>query len=306
MNRVDRLFGILLQLQQRQRVRAQDLAARFEVSERTIYRDMTALCEVGVPIAALPGEGYELMEGYYLRPLVFTPDEASALSLAAQMFLSQASGHIAAAGQAALAKITAVLPEATRQQTETLLQMVRFMPPATRFNLDDRRLVLLQQAINQRRCVFLRYHSYTRDETTERVVEPLKLIFSGVAWYLSAFCQLRQSERAFRLDRIDEWRLLDETFTPRTLIPASSESAVARIRFAPRAIRWVRERQHYSFQREDAGADDTGTTMIYRVDAIQELLPWLLSWGAAAEALDPPALRDAQREEATRLLAILI
>jgi predicted DNA-binding transcriptional regulator YafY len=305
MNRVDRLFGILLQLQQRRRVRAQDLAARFEVSQRTIYRDMTALCEVGVPIAALPGEGYELMEGYYLRPLVFTPGEAGALSLAAQMFLSQASGAVAAAGQAALAKITAVLPEATRQQTDTLLEMVRFMLPPTRFNLDDRRLVLLQHAISQRRCVFLRYHGYTRDETTERVVEPLKLTFSGEAWYLSAFCQLRQSERAFRLERIDAWQLLDETFTPRTLIPVPSEPVVARIRFAPRAVRWVRERQHYSFQREDAAADDTGATMIYRADAIQELLPWLLSWGAAAEALDPPALRDAQHEEARRLLAIL-
>jgi predicted DNA-binding transcriptional regulator YafY len=188
MNRVDRLFGILLQLQQHRRVRAHDLAARFEVSERTIYRDMTALSEVGVPIAALPGEGYELMEGYYLRPLVFTPDEAGALSLAAQMFLSQASGRAAAAGQAALAKITAVLPETTRQQTAMLLQMVQFIRPLTRFNLDDERLVLLQQAISQQRCVFLRYHSYTRDETTERVVEPLKLTFSGEAWYLSAFC----------------------------------------------------------------------------------------------------------------------
>src|SRR5262245_33759427 len=106
MNRVDRLFGILLQLQQRWRVRAQDLAARFEISERTIYRDMTALSEVGVPIAALPGERYELMEGYYLLPLVFTPNEAGALSLAAQMFISQSSGRVASAGQAALAKIT--------------------------------------------------------------------------------------------------------------------------------------------------------------------------------------------------------
>jgi proteasome accessory factor C len=79
--------------------------------------------------------------------------------------------------------------------------------------------VLFQQAISQQRCVFLRYHNYTRDETTERVVEPLKLTFSGEAWYLSAFCQLRQSERAFRLDRIDASRLLDKTFAPRTVIP---------------------------------------------------------------------------------------
>ena len=82
------------------------------------------------------------------------------------------------------------------------------------------RLTLFQQAISEQRRVFLRYHSYTRDETTERVVEPLRLTFSGQAWYLSGFCQLRQSERAFRLDRIDAWRLLDETFMLRTATPA--------------------------------------------------------------------------------------
>lgn len=164
---------------------------------------------------------------------------------------------------------------------------------------------MFQQAISQQRCVFLSYHSYTRDETTERVVEPLKLTFSSEAWYLSAFCQLRQSERAFRLDRIDAWRLLDQTFTPRSIIPMPSQPVLVRIRFAPHAVRWVRERQHYGFQHEDAAANDPDTIMTYRVDALQDLLPWLLSWGSAAEALDPPALRDAQRAEATRLLEIL-
>ena len=84
-----------------------------------------------------------------------------------------------------------------------------------------------------------------------------------------------------------------------------NQPVLARIRIAPHAVRWVRERQHYGFQHADAVADDTAVIMTYRIDAIQELLPWLLSWGAAAEALDPPALRDAQREEAVRLLAIL-
>jgi predicted DNA-binding transcriptional regulator YafY len=305
MNRIDRMFGILLQLQHRRRVRAQDLAAIFEVSERTIYRDMTALSEVGVPIVALPGEGYELMEGYYLRPLVFTPDEAGALSLAAQMFLSQASGRVAAGAQQALTKLTAVLPPATRQQVDVLVKMIQFILPPTRFNLDDKRLTVFQQAITQQRCVFLRYHSYTRDETTERVVEPLKLTFSGEAWYLSGYCHLRQAERDFRLDRIDVWQLLDETFTPRTVAASPAESIVARVRFAPHAVRWVRERQHYSFQQEEATQDGIGVIMTYRVDSLQELMPWLLSWGASAEALDPPSFRAAQRDEVARLLEIL-
>ncbi len=305
MNRIDRLFGILLQLQHRRRVRAQDLAAIFEVSERTIYRDMTALSEVGVPIVALPGEGYELMEGYYLRPLVFTPDEASALSLAAQMFMSQASGRVAAAAHLALAKLTAVLPTATRQQVDVLVKMVQFVLPPTRFNLDDKRLILFQQAITQQRRLFLRYHSYTRDETTERVVEPLRLTFSGEAWYLSGYCLLRQAERDFRLDRIDAWQLLDETFAPRTFSAPPSEPIVARVRFAPHMVRWVRERQHYSFQQEETAPADSGAIMIYRVDSLQELMPWLLSWGAAAEALEPPELRMALRNEAAGLVEIL-
>ena len=73
MNRIDRLFAILLLIQRKRRVRAIDLAQAFEVSERTIYRDMAALSESGVPIVALPGAGYELVEGYYLPPLLFTP-----------------------------------------------------------------------------------------------------------------------------------------------------------------------------------------------------------------------------------------
>jgi hypothetical protein len=85
------------------------------------------------------------------------------------------------------------------------------------------------------------------------------------------------------------------------MIPEQGEVVVARICFAPHAVRWVRERQHYGFQHEVV-ADDTSTIMTYRVDALQELLPWLLSWGAAAEALE---LRQAQREEARRLLEIL-
>jgi predicted DNA-binding transcriptional regulator YafY len=305
MNRIDRLFGILLQLQHRRRVRARDLAATFEVAERTIYRDITALNELGVPIVALPGQGYELMEGYYLRPLVFSPDEAGALSLATQMFISQASGRTAAAARQALAKLTAVLPHATRQQIDILVKMVQFALPPTRFNLDDSRLSVFQQAIMEQRRVFLRYHSYTRDETTERVVEPQRLTFSGEAWYLSGFCQLRQAERAFRLDRIDAWRLLDETFTPRTVAAPPSEPIVARVRFAPHAVRWVRERQHYGFQHEETAPDDHGVFMTYRVDALRELMPWLLSWGAAAEALDPPSLRAAQRDEVARLTEIL-
>ncbi len=92
MNRMDRLFGLVVLLQHRKRLRAEDLASEFGVSRRTIYRDIYALNAAGVPIVSLPGEGYELMEGYFLPPLVFSVAEASALVLGARLLRNQAAG----------------------------------------------------------------------------------------------------------------------------------------------------------------------------------------------------------------------
>ena len=105
-------MGYLLLFQSRGLMRAQDFADQFEISERTVYRDIQALSEVGVPIMAMPGEGYRLMDGYYLPPIVFTPEEARALSLAVSMMtgLTEDSPTKEYAG-IALDKIRAVLPE---------------------------------------------------------------------------------------------------------------------------------------------------------------------------------------------------
>ena len=108
MNRIDRLLGYLLMFHGRRWVRAQDFAAKFEISERTVYRDMQALGEVGVPIISSPGEGYRLMEGYYLPPIMFTQAEARALFLSVSMLTGLAkTGETKQAAQAALEKIRA-------------------------------------------------------------------------------------------------------------------------------------------------------------------------------------------------------
>jgi len=301
MNRIDRLFAITLLLQARGRLRAKDLAAWFEVSERTIYRDIAALSEGGVPVVSLPGEGYELMEGFFLPPLLFTPAEASALLLGAQMLTSHASGRLPASAQQALAKIAAILPNELRLEMQRLGEIVQFVAPSQRFDLDHPLLATLQQAIGERRVVRLRYHSYNRNEVTEREVEPHQLAYSNGAWYLSGHCRLRQGERAFRLDRIDGLDLLRKTFKPRPSEQVLSELVEVRIRFAPEVVRWVRERQHYAFQAEEP-APDGGVVIVYRPGTLQEIKPWLLSWGAAAEPLTPAHLRDEMRQELLKLV----
>jgi predicted DNA-binding transcriptional regulator YafY len=299
MNRTDRLFAITVLLQGRRRLRARDLAGEFGVTIRTIYRDVAALSESGVPIVSLPGQGYELMAGFTLPPLALTLDEAIALALGSRLLAAQARGRLPSASRGALDKIVAVLPDATREQVNRLTEIVDFFALRQGIDLDDPRLLLLQDAIAARRAVRLRYHSYSRDEVTERVVEPARLSYSG-AWYLSGWCRLRAGPRDFRIERIDRLDLLDETFPRREAATTPPEPLTARVRFDGAVVRWVRERQHYAFVAED-DARDGSTVMTYRVDTLGELVPWLLSWGAAAEPLSPPELRATIRAEALRL-----
>jgi len=300
MNRVDRLFGILLRLQRHRRVRAQDLARHFEVSERTIYRDIAALNELGVPIISLPNAGYELPAGFSLPPLFFTSGEAGALALAVQLLLAQTTGAISGDAEGALTKIAAILPPELRRRVDELSAIVRFYAVERPFDLDDPRLVQLQQAIAGRRVVRLRYHSYRSDEQLERAVEPESLTYHNGAWYLGGYCRLRQGSRSFRLDRVDDLRVLDEPFAPRSAAASAVELVRVRVRFAPASLRWVRERQHFGYV-----ADDPDGALRYAVAEPFEMLPWLLSWGASAEVLEPEALRARVREEILRLLEIL-
>lgn len=300
MNRVDRLFAILLLLQRKRHARAQDLAQAFEVSERTIYRDIEALCESGVPLLGTPGEGYELMQGYFIPPLLFTPAEATALFLGCQMMLAHTKGQVAFDAEQALAKIAIVLPEHMRVEVFQLTEFIHFFAPGQRFDLYEPNLAALQQAIREQRVVHLRYHSLSQDETTERDFEPQRLYYQGGNWYVHGYCRLRQDFRGFRINRMESLRLSREKFGKREAPPPSKDWRPIElcVRFGGAKVRWVRERQHYGYRREEAvpGSDDV--VMIYHVEQLSEFVPWLLGWGAAAVPLEPPELREAIHREA--------
>jgi len=306
MNRLDRLFAITTYLQGRSTLRAEDLARAFEVSTRTIYRDVAALSEAGVPIVAEPGRGYGLAEGYFLPPLVFTAGEATALVLGARLLASRTAGRTPAEAERALAKIAAVLTTSAREEVDRRIGAVRFLrpiPPDAPFDLDDPRLATLRRAVRERRIVALRYHGRGRDEVTDRRVEPADVVCYDGIWYLSAHCRLRDAPRHFRLERIDRVTLLDETFSPRPVRPQRRTPIEVRVRFAGDAVRWVRERQHWSFRAEETGRD--GPVFVYEPDALGEIAPWLLGWGTAAEVVAPAELRTRIRDEARGLAEML-
>ena len=306
MNRVDRLFGYLLLLQSRGLVRARDLAERFEVSERTVYRDVQALSEVGVPVVSLPGEGYRLSEGYYLPPIAFSPDEARALSVAISMMTGlTAPGRTKDAARTALEKVRAVLPAETLQDLATLESMFRFYPlDNPPLDLEDDKLLQLEHAIHGRRLVHLRYHSYSGNEVSDRDVEPLELLLLDRVWILAAYCRLRQAPRAFRLDRIDAFDVLDQRFRPRGEVVESSHPSGAKVvvRFAPEVARWIRERQHFSYAGDLKTEEDGAVVMLYRPSGFREIEGWLLSWGDGMEVLAPAELRGRLATAAAKIL----
>jgi predicted DNA-binding transcriptional regulator YafY len=303
-------MAYLLLFQSRGLLRAQDFAQEFEISERTVYRDIQALSEMGVPIAAMPGEGYRLMEGYYLPPITFSADEARALFLAISMLVGlTTAGPTQTAASSALEKIRAVLPHATLRQVEALQAIIRFYAfPRPQLNFDDKTFLTLQEAIHHRRVVRLRYHALHSNEVTERDVEPLELAFLDKTWLLSAYCRLRQGVRAFRLERIDRLSVQDEHFIPRNLglddSEFEAEPVTVLVRFDASIVRWVKERQHFTWVEEQPTIPGTGDgVMVYRPRSFEQIEGWLLSWGDKMEVLEPASLRERLVDMAARIQA---
>lgn len=310
MNRTDRLLAIVLELQGKGRRRAEDLAATFETSKRTIYRDIQALCEAGVPVVALPGQGYTLVQGYFLPPVHFTADEATVLLLGGDVMAQSFDARYRDAALAASRKVEAVLPEAQRPEVARLRQGLRFV---ARDALDTpgapEKLQRLRQAIDEQHTVRFRYHSPHHPDAerdgTLREADPYQLIHVSDAWYVQAYCHSRRALRRFRLDRIEALEVLEARFerlpehAPRRPI-SDDRTLTVRVLFNHSAARWVREGRFYYRVAEEERADGLLVTLRARHES--ELLPWLLSWGAQARVLEPAALCQRIADEAAALL----
>ncbi|MEP7285406.1 MAG: YafY family protein [Chloroflexota bacterium] len=215
MNRTDRLYALVEKLRARAplTMRAAQLAEYFEVSTRTIERDLLALQEAGVPIWSQPGPGggYGLNVEATLPPLNLTPAEAVALATA---LAAANTMPLAEAGQSALKKIVAVMAAAPRDTASHLVSHIRVVQGAS--SLASPIFDVIQRALVDSVAVELAYRDAEGDETL-RVVEPGGIINTPNGWYLAAWCRLRQASRAFRLDRIAHLTLTQERITPRSL-----------------------------------------------------------------------------------------
>jgi predicted DNA-binding transcriptional regulator YafY len=210
MRRADRLFRIVQRLRRRGATTARQLADALEVSERTVYRDIRDLLVSGVPIQGEAGVGYALDRSFELPPLMFDEEEIEALVLGARIVRAWADPKLARAAEEGLQKIENVLPPRLKAK---LLESALLAPD---FHFDDRfraGLEDLRRAIREQRKA--RFHYVDKAQVgSERTVHPLGLAYWGQTWTLSAWCEMRNGFRTFRLDRIERLQLTDEKFEP--------------------------------------------------------------------------------------------
>jgi len=311
MNKTDRLLAIVLELQRQGRQRAEDLAATFETSKRTIYRDILALCEAGVPIISIPGQGYSLMKGYFLPPLSFTTEEATMLLLGADFMSRNFDAQYSSAAKSAIRKIDGVLPETLRDDVQYLQNNIRFIGSINASNPEEHeKLQVLRRALIDRNTIQFAYHTrYRSDEQSgarRRKADPYGLAYLRNSWYLSAYCHLRQAIRHFRLDRIEDLELLPQTFTRPTNFQLDQRRADqnrtirVRVLFDHEIARWVQEERSFYTTNTEETADGLLVTLM--IGQLNEITQWLLSWGRHARILEPDSLRELLAKEAQAML----
>jgi len=211
MRRLERLLGIALLLSARRRLKAEELASHFDVSLRTVYRDVRALVEAGFPVAGAAGDGYLLPPGSHLRPLALGPAEAEALVMGARLLEAMADEALRERLRSSMAKLQAVLaPEAIRRLRES--EMTVIMPLRSQAAGP---LALILEAVKERQVLSIVYHGIARGDATPREIEPLGLVRLGQVWLVPAYCRLREDLRSFRADRMLEARATGELFAPR-------------------------------------------------------------------------------------------
>jgi predicted DNA-binding transcriptional regulator YafY len=200
MNRLTRLTNILLYLQTKRVVTAQELAHKFDITQRTVYRDIRVLEEAGVPIIGTAGKGYSLIDGYRMPPVMFTQQEINALLTAQQYFQNKADKSTYHELTNAITKVKAIIRYSEKEKAEKLENRLYVFPndETTETNL----LSTIQVAIINCQVLKIKYYAHYSETVADRCVEPLGIYSTKGNWIVVAFCRLRNELREFRIDRV--------------------------------------------------------------------------------------------------------
>jgi len=302
MNRIDRLTAILLQLQSRPLVPGREIAERFGISLRTVYRDIRALEDAGVPIGSEAGMGYFLAPGFHLPPVMFTDSEARALLMGGKLIEKFSDPAVNRNYACALDKIKAVMGDREKAQMDTLANHIEVLKasPRPREGFPGDLLPAIQEVLGRRRVICIEYTSGYRQENTRRDIEPLGLCFYGGNWHLMAFCRLRDDYRDFRVDRIRSVQSTDVVFDPSrhddlpvliSRMVHETDVKPACIRFTRKAVSFMGDQKYYFGLVEEKDLEDR-VEMHFLTPSYRAMARWLLAYMEDAQVVSPDALKE--------------
>ncbi|MFZ4263300.1 helix-turn-helix transcriptional regulator [Sphingobacterium sp. HJSM2_6] len=300
--RFDRIVHILIHLQSKKVVRAQELADRFEVSLRTIYRDIKSLEQAGVPLIGEAGTGYSIMDGYKLPPVSFSKEEALSFVAAekiAEKYLDKQTLHNYAS---AMLKMKAILKSNEQEMVSTVQEQIIMRKLEAPVFLEQVPQVLSSAlaAIAQQKQLHILYQGVKDNLAMERTIEPVGIVHELGYWYIVAYCMHRMDYRQFRSDRIQHISAKDQLFTQKHLsidqiVKKQHPAQAPRIRviircstqFAP-YIRW--QRNHYGFK-EEILVQDQVEMHFEPYDIDHEFPRWLMMFADQIEIIEPIAIK---------------
>jgi predicted DNA-binding transcriptional regulator YafY len=306
MNRIDRVSAMLTQLQSKRVVKAQELADRFEISLRTVYRDIRTLEEAGVPLVGEAGIGYTLMEGYRLPPVMFTQEEALAFLTAEKLIAKLSDGATDQHFKAAMYKIKSVLKSGEKEFLEDLEERIQVVgnPKPDVVKPQEDVLQAILKSITEKRVINISYFARYNEQATERNVEPIGICFSANRWHLIAYCQLRNDYRDFRLDRISELSQTKQFFKlgqhPSLKdylqeIAQSRELITIKILVEKWVVKHLLEQKYlYGFVNEEERGEQVEMTFLS--SSIEIFARWLMIFGESTEIITPHTLQEKLNE----------
>ena len=297
--RFDRIVAILIQLQSKKIVKAQELANRFEVSLRTIYRDIRTLEASGVPIYSEAGIGYALMDGYRLPPVMFTREEASSFIASEKLMQKFTDRTLGNHYTSAMYKLKAVLRSDDKDWVSSIESNILMQSSEKLFNdKSPNTLAVLFESIAEKTQVFISYEASNAEGITERKIEPVGVFHDNNNWYVLGYCHLRKDYRQFRADRIHKITKTETAFTLKhnsleTYLDKEKTISTIKIRILVEkkiAHYLSYDRKYYGFVSEKEIDGKIEMTFITR--EIEEGFPrWYLMFGDYAEILEPEKLK---------------
>jgi len=340
MNRFDRVTSLLLLLQTRSVVTAQFLAEHFNVSERTIYRDIRTLENAGVPIGAEAGVGYFLEKGYRLPPVSFTLDEAASLLLGEKLLVASLDANSLQDFKQALNKVRAVIDTCDKDYLSSFDADIEVLPTGSHFPIDgvnphdqnqntstvtdqgvlqgqgathsgDRWLRECRAALVRRQVIEIDYAALSSNRHSTRTIEPIGLFYYSWHWHLIAWCRLREAYRDFRLDRIHALVPQSEQFARHSRLtlqeylneqPGRDELQEVELFFGFEAARFVGEQRYmFGFVDEERQAD--GVKMRFLTPVPEYMARWLLQYTDDVDVIKGDSIKKALQRFSAQLAA---